>query len=82
MNIIMCWLHRLPHYSACIIHRIIFMYIVHICKVKGQQGQGQDFAVSSLVPRPGGEGVLCHEEYITERVCNSHMVSVPAIWIG
>ena len=22
------------------------------------------------------------QEYITERVCNSHMVSVPAIWIG
>ena len=24
----------------------------------------------------------CIQEYITERVCNSHMVSIPAIWIG
>ena len=23
-----------------------------------------------------------YQEYITERVCNSHMVSTPAIWIG
>ena len=23
-----------------------------------------------------------NQEYITERVCNSHMVSTPAIWIG
>ena len=25
---------------------------------------------------------VCSQEYITERVCNSHMVSVPAIWIA
>ena len=24
----------------------------------------------------------CVQEYITERVCNSHMVSTPAMWIG
>ena len=25
---------------------------------------------------------LYYQEYITERVCNSHMVSIPTIWIG
>ena len=26
--------------------------------------------------------ITCREEFITIRVCNSHMVSIPAIWIG
>ena len=25
---------------------------------------------------------MCSQEFITLRVCNSHMVSIPAIWIG
>ena len=25
---------------------------------------------------------VCHQEFITIRVCNSHIVSIPAIWIG
>ena len=30
----------------------------------------------------GDETSSCSQEFITGRVCNSYMVSTPAIWIG